>query len=698
LGVGTIFGRVSYLLSAIAVVTTCLTGLAQAEGVTLTDENREVFAQVYKAVRSIDRVVGICANEDVDTPVDNQAIADAFMARTALDQTRPILNEVIEVQPDLGQRLNGDVENELAPLKEQLGSWDICGAQFEELLNLAELPDVASFMQVFGDDIDLDQVIKQPDGLVAEGQKEPLDVQAQPKAAAEASPLDIELVTITSGNYPHFSEVYNAVGSIDWLSDVCSEEAPESVSQNQDIIASLIPDQRLGQIRTFLEATIQAQPEIQTDLNAAFEQQEAMLQRAFGHSMPLLCRQRFKPMVIPHVEALPDASTFGQTLASMAASAPDVQAGEVPASPVESSTDVAATDALPMPPVSGESMEALPGLGWQMPDGVRANNQFRAHCVWRCAVFKHKGEAFPFLTVHEAVPLSAEEALNNVLAASKRPIAEQQNLDMSGFQRRMAMQPDRMIGRDVHVQDTAKQNLRWMLAFEKNGLTVIAELFYPGGLGLSKTSVDSNALVQLVASLDMNVDAVHASLMTPVVQIERPSNDTPPGPDQVIYAEDPTIVYNTRLVGSYDGPVTSFQFDADTRMMDRSVLDSEGPALEIDGDIYRYRPRQKDGTTIEGVFESPYRYQAFDTVFDLLNGRRLAFNRDGRFGLVLERDYQAGLVSTGSFSQDIGTYRINGYMIELRSHNGAVQQELFFPYDKKISLGGKVMYPISVIK
>lgn len=695
---GTICGRVNCLLSAIAVVTTCLTGQAQADGVAGTSENRELFEDVYKAVRSIDQVVAICVDEDTDTPVDNQAIANAFMARTALDQTRPILEEGIEAQPDLGQRLNGDVENELAPLKEQLGSWDICGAEFEELLSLAEIPDVATFMLVFGDGIELDQVIEQPDGMVAEGRKEPLDVQAQPKLAAEASPLEIELVTITSGNYPHFSEVYMAVGSIDWLSDVCSEEAPESASQNHDTIASLIPDQRLGQIRTYLDATIQAQPEIQTDLNAAFEQQEAMLQRAFGHSMPLLCRQRFKPMVIPHVEALPDASNFGQTLASTAASTPEVQIADAPASPAESTVDVAAASTLPMPPVSGESMEALPGLGWQIPDGVRANNQFRAHCVWRCAVFKHKGEAFPFLTVHEAVPLSAEEAINTVLAASKRPITEQLNLDMGGFQERMAMQPDRLIGRDVYVQDTVKQNLRWMLALEKNGLTVIAELLYPSGLGLSKTSVDSNALVQLVTSLGMDADAVHASLMAPVVQIERPSNDTPPGPDQVIYAEDPSIVYNTRLVGSYDGPVTSFQFDADTRTMDRSVLDSEGPALEIDGDIYRYRPRQEDGTTIEGVFESPYRYQAFDTVFDLLNGRRLAFNRSGRFGLVLERDYRAGLVSTEAFNQEIGTYRINGYMIELRSHNGAVQQELFFPYDNKISLGGKVMYPISVIK
>ncbi|MGI9450917.1 MAG: hypothetical protein ACR2QH_09835, partial [Geminicoccaceae bacterium] len=234
----------------------------------------------------------------------------------------------------------------------------------------------------------------------------------QPNAAPDAAiPHELELVTITSGNYPHFSEVYNAVSSIDWLIDVCEEEAQESATQNQDIIASLIPDQRLGKIRALLDATIQAQPEIQTDLDAAFEQQEAMLQRAFGHSMPLLCRQRFKPMVIPHVEALPDASTFGQTLASTVASAPEVQIADAPASPAES--------ALSMPRVSGEFRERLQGLDWQLPDGVLADDGFGSKCSWRCTVFHYRGENFPLLTVHEAVPLSMEEALDSVLATLK---------------------------------------------------------------------------------------------------------------------------------------------------------------------------------------------------------------------------------------------------------------------------------------
>ncbi|MGI9420770.1 MAG: hypothetical protein ACR2RA_23345 [Geminicoccaceae bacterium] len=523
---------------------------------------------------------------------------------------------------------------------------------------------------------------------------------AQPKAASDAaSPLELEPVTITSGNYPHFSEVYNAVSSIDWLSDVCEEEAPESATQIQDIIASLIPDQRLGQVRTLLDATIQAQPEIQTDLDAAFEQQEAMLQRAFGHSMPLLCRQRFKPMVIPHVEALPDASTFGQTLASTAASAPEVQIADALANPAESKTEVATGNALSMPRVSGEFRERLEGLDWQHPDGVLADDRFGSKCPWRCTVFHYRGENFPLLTVHEAVPLSVEEATSNVLATLKHPVAEQQELDMSDFLSRTSMQPDRLIGRDVYAQNGEQRDLYWLIAFEKSGLTVIAELFYPAWLETKRTSVESNALIQLVASLNMDVDAVHASLTAPALPFDRPSTDTPPRPDQVIYAQDPTINYDTKLVGSYDGPVTSFHFDADTRMMDHSVLERDGPKLDIDGEIFEYRPRQPEGTLIEGAFESPERYQVFDIDFDLFKGgRRLAFNQNGRIGVVQDRAYRDGLVSTDNFSQDIGTYRINGYMIELRSDSGAVQQELFFRYDQKINFGGKVLYPITVIK
>lgn len=293
---------------------------AHAENVIVTDENRELFSNVYKVIQSLDGVVDICSDDQADVAVDHKALTDAYEASHALDLARPVIASVIKVQPDLRQALDAEVENELVTFKETLGVFDSCGAMFEGMVNDLAPPDVDAFMQAFADGIDLDHVSSQPVQLkkkLAEDDDQPEERQLQSGNLAEAPlPADVELVSITNGNFEHFSEVYNAVGAVDWFSVTCAEEAPERAEQYRDIVASLVPDERLGQIRAILDGTIQAQPEIKADLDVFLDQQVSLLQLSFGPAMPPICETAFESLVVPHIEKLPDTSTFSQTLAS----------------------------------------------------------------------------------------------------------------------------------------------------------------------------------------------------------------------------------------------------------------------------------------------------------------------------------------------------------------------------------------------
>jgi len=141
---------------------------------------------------------------------------------------------------------------------------------------------------------------------------------------------------------------------------------------------------------------------------------------------------------------------------------------------------------------------------------------------------------------------------------------------------------------------------------------------------------------------------------------------------------------------------------ADRRQHDHARLDLVGrqyAALSI-------RVEHRHGATIEGVFKSSDGYAGVGV--SVLKTKTLVFNKSGRYTTSAASGVVGGfLASTGSGSDGEGSYRINGYTLELQSDDGSVQSDVFFPYLSRtfwpgsdgpadevnfINVGGKILY------
>jgi hypothetical protein len=270
------------------------------------------------------------------------------------------------------------------------------------------------------------------------------------------------------------------------------------------------------------------------------------------------------------------------------------------------------------------------------------------------------------------------------------------------------MQADHVAARNVYIDDYGdNEERRSLIAWERDGLSVVTEFIY---LYSNEPPAErQQALLSVLASLQMDADAVRASLNEPRPSSIASSNGKPPPADQVIYAVNPNPRMNALTLNT--------QYDRDARYFDKAVVNQQGEAFEMDGSTYYYVPPQPDGTTIEGVFKSSSGYLGTAAQIGgaaALKTKSLVFGRNGRFstsaasGLSVGGDPLGGAATSGgSSTSGEGSYRISGYTLELRLDDGTVQQEVFFPYMSRsfwpgsdgpadefnfINLGGKIMY------
>jgi hypothetical protein len=391
-----------------------------------------------------------------------------------------------------------------------------------------------------------------------------------------------------------------------------------------------------------------------------------------------------------------------------AAAAETAAALPSPAEPVPEATAnaAAAGTALPMPTAIVDRVDVLPGLTWQVPAGVEAAGSGKVYCVWRCSIFQYGEEIHPWLIIHEALPLGAAAAIDAVLAKNEKPVVEQSEIDAAAVAEHSAIQAERVVGRRVVIEQRAGEQVRRsFIAFERDGHAVVTELVY--GYSNPPPPEREAALLQVMASLRMDSDAVSTSLENARPSTVAAVKGAPPAPDQVIYAETPNSQINALTL--------DLTYDDDARYLDRTTVEREGEVLELEGKTLRYVAPQPAGTTLEGVFKSSSGYLGSAAAVGgaALRTKTLVFTPDGRFstsaasGLIAAGAVAGATTSGAGSAAGAGTYRIEGYTLELQLDDGAVEAQVFFPYRTKvfspegdapadennyINLDGKVMY------
>ncbi|MEM8949102.1 MAG: hypothetical protein AAGC99_07225 [Pseudomonadota bacterium] len=507
---------------------------------------------------------------------------------------------------------------------------------------------------------------------------------------------------------------YVEIDAIDQLVPVCDEIAPSYSSANQAAMAEFIEARSIDRARALVNDYIAWQKAADAKSAATVELTLGLTRKAIRASIegtPEKCRESFRAEIFDSefksLAALVEtygldrrgADVADAAQATVEAEAPAVPAKRPAAEPVQP-VAAAPTGALGMPAPIGDRVEALPGITWQAIDGVRSTKSGGAYCVWRCVALEYDNGDFNFpqLVVHEAVPLGADQAIDQMLALTDAyNVLEQQQLDSAGYASRMAMQPDGLAIRNVLAQRHGDADRHVLFALEKNGLTTIAELHYSEDRRVSEEAQE--ALTYTITQLQMDEAIIKTSLAeNPGGMTAEAAKGAPPAAGQVIFAETPNSSINALTL--------SLSYDDDVRYLDKAVLDKDGPVVDMDDSTYYYVPPQPDGATIEGVFTSSNGYAGVG--ISVLKSKTLVFNRNGRYTTSASSGVVGGfLASTGSGSEGEGSYRINGYTLELQSDDGTVQSDLFFPYMSRtfwpgndgpadevnfINLGGKILY------
>ncbi|MGI9413886.1 MAG: hypothetical protein ACR2PM_09460 [Hyphomicrobiales bacterium] len=522
------------------------------------------------------------------------------------------------------------------------------------------------------------------------------------------------------GKIETLADVYEAAFAIPRFQKICDDIVPEQAALHKAAVDAFSTKHSFERIRAYFAASRDKFPWIEAS-DTKIEQGVGKVRAAFTKKpeacsiLPLV----FKSMVEKKGE-VQDLGVFFDGLVSGAKATTPPSAPADVIAPVDESAApkavqpdqmvvaaAATTGGLAMPTAIRDKVKQLPGLSWTMPDGVRSGS---GHCVWRCSAYAvEKGDSrYPWLIIHEAVPLPAEQAIDAVLAGTKRKkeITGKKPIPADAFGASMPMKPDRTVVMNVHYTDRGsssdKERRRVMFGFEKGGLSVVAEWHYPRLQSPEKTRKNELILGTMMRSIRMDTAAVEASLRAPLPASIGMVKGAPPGADQVIYAERPNYHMNSLTLSGY--------YDDDARYLDKAVFGQQGPVIKIKGSTpYYYVPPHSDGATIEGAFKSSDGY--FNMGVSVLKTSLFIFGHNGRYstssGSGVTSTSGWGLANKGSSSGGEGSYRISGYTLELQPDNGPAKRMAFFPYYSKvfwpgsdapdgkfnfINMGGKVMF------
>ncbi len=501
------------------------------------------------------------------------------------------------------------------------------------------------------------------------------------------------------------------IQGVDHILVVCNELAPDYVAANQAIMADFKTSRSIDKARPI------------TDRFAAWlEARDTKGQMALALTIPLVQKavrdslEKEPEKCAALFESELEDSEFGSISSVVQAyglGAADNTANQATSHPVEtaaSEPEPAAATAQPttavsaaeigMPTPIGDRVEELPGISWKAMTGVRDADSGGAYCVWRCLALEYDDgdDHFPWLIIHEAVPLGADAAVDQLFALTDAyEVISQEVVDAESYRPHMAMKPDGLAIRNTTTERYSKENKDVFFALEKDGLTTIAQLHYSARRKASE--VAQEALTYVITQLHVDPVLIKAELANnPIAPSIESARGAPPIDGQVIYAETPNSSMNALTL--------SLSYDDDVRYLDTSVLDSDGPVIDMNESTYYYVPPQPDGAMIEGVFTSADGYAGVG--ISVLKSETLVFNRNGRYTTSSSSGVVGGfLASAGGSSEGEGSYRINGYTLELRSDDGTTQSDVFFPYLSRtfwpgsdgpadevnfINVGGKILY------
>lgn len=614
--------------------------------------------------------------------------------KSGIEKVAPKILAQVVARPDTCAVLGPLYEQMVA---NQMGAQGVTnlGTYFDSLLTQANLVPPASSLVP-------DATTQAPAVTAPQPQPQP---QAQANRAAPAAGKS------TKGKIESLTDVYEAAFTLPRFQKICDEIVPGQAALHKAAIDTFSEKHSFARIQAYFATSRDKFPWIDAT-DQKIETALGKVRTAF-RKKPQVCGAL--PLILKNlVETKGGATDLGAVFDGLVSGAKSGAPAALPSSDDQSSAPQAvqpetkvvaltATGALPMPTPIRDRVKQLPGLSWNVPDTVRSES---SRCVWRCAVYAVKKGAskYPRLVIHEAVPLPADQALETVLASvkGKEEITRKIPLPVDKFGASMPMRPDRTVAVNVFLTDPkasyAKHSRRVLFAFEKDGLSVVAEWYYLKQPPPEKAKPNEFILGAMMRSIRMDRAVVEASLRAPLPVSVDLMDGAPPAAGQVIYAETPKFHHNTVTLSGY--------YDDDARYLDKSAYKRHGAAFKLKGSTtYYYVPPMPAGTTIEGVFKSSSGYAGIGIT--VLKTKKLVFGSNGRYSTKSGSGVNAGLVSTGSKSASEGSYRISGYAIDLIPDGGQPERMAFFPYystvfwpgSKKptgafglINIGGKVMY------
>ena len=527
-------------------------------------------------------------------------------------------------------------------------------------------------------------------------------------AVEPAHALDFD--NLSKDERKQFIAAYAEIDAIDQVLAICNEIAPDYSAPNQAAMAEFKDARSIDRARSLVDQYAAWQKAENAVAEATLTLTLGLTRKAIRAALekePEKCAESLKAEIFDtefaNVAALVDAYGLGApetdiTAPALADASKPVDEAEAAAADIAQPVAAAPAPSVGMPAPVADRVEELPGLHWATANGVDYGIGGGVYCVWRCVVLHHDDGDYPWLFIQEPVPLGANEAIDQMFTLTDEYTVDgQETVDPGAIASGMAMQPDQLVMRNASVERFGDVDRQTIFALEKGGLTTIAQLHYGEGEEVSQSA--QRALSQVVLSLQMDRETVLAALAeNPGGMTIDASKGTPPSDGQVIYAETPNSSMNALTL--------SLSYDDDVRYLGRDVLENDGPVIDMSDSTYYYVPPQPDGAMIEGVFKSSNGYAGVG--ISVLKSETLTFNKSGRYTTSASSGVVGGfLASTGSGSEGEGSYRISGYTLELRSDDGAVQSDVFFPYLSRtfwpgsdgpsnevnfINLGGKIMY------
>ena len=417
------------------------------------------------------------------------------------------------------------------------------------------------------------------------------------------------------GKIETLSDIHRVTLIVPRLQQICDDVAPNQAARHRTAIEAFAQRHALERIRAHFAASRERYPWIDANVKE-FDASMDKLRKSFQKN-PRACS--VLPAVLAKlVEKNGGISNLGEFFDRLSAttgasalipkksSAQDAghksNAQRNPVQTGRKTSTLRTTDNLPMPTAIGRKVKTLPGLSWKRPNNVRPQS---GRCVWRCVSMAAKGKVrYPWLIIHEAVPLPADQAIGAILSSLKKnmEVTDKQLLPSDRFAANMALKPDRTMIMNVSLNDRksrrVKKRRRVLFAFEKDGVTAVAEWYYLRQPSREARQKNEVLLGTIIRSIRMDTAAVKASLRAPIPITIGMADGAPPAPNQVIYADTPQFRLNSLTV--------SGRFGRDVRYLDASAVKKKGKVIKIDGSgPFYYVPRLANGTTIRAYSRNP---------------------------------------------------------------------------------------------